>query len=377
MKAHKRKTIAAAAVLALTMLTVSASPVLADSITGVENWNKYEPNNELVISGDKLGGTVIAGKMTANKPMVIWTENEVTEEEQGMIWESLKGNPGVGNPKEVVFVSGDGASAYGMTVDAESGSVKFDRTKNWSLLYTGEYRREAAAETEPGSDNNTEPGSDNNTEPGTEKEPDMQPEPEKGNEPNAQPEPEKGNEPDMQPGPEKGNEPDAQPEEGRELEELPEQKTDTLPELNVTGPEQEADTPPEPEALIDNFVPVEPLTPVQPEKETGDSSGNPSGNTTGNAFGNASGNTGHSYERIDVNDGPGIVRMSDASAVRVLDAQPETGPVSGSRDRQLDDTPRTGIPAEFTILLVISVVSVIALAVTLLAERRLRCKRKE
>ena len=116
-------------------------PETVKSNTESRNWSKYEPCNELEISGDKLSGSIIAGKMTKHQPMVIWSKEPLSEAEQKAVWESLKGNPGVGNPSGVVYISGDEASSYGMTVNTTTGKVTFDNKSNWSLLYAGEYVR--------------------------------------------------------------------------------------------------------------------------------------------------------------------------------------------------------------------------------------------
>ena len=113
------------------------------------NWSKYEPCNELEISGDKLSGSIIAGKMTKHQPMVIWSKEPLSEAEQKAVWESLKGNPGVGNPSGVVYISGDEASLYGMTVNTATGKITFDNKSNWSLLYAGEYVKDNPQDIKP------------------------------------------------------------------------------------------------------------------------------------------------------------------------------------------------------------------------------------
>ena len=127
-------------------------PETVKSNTESRNWSKYEPCNELEISGDKLSGSIIAGKMTKHRPMVIWSKEPLSEAEQKAVWESLKGNPGVGNPSGVVYISGDEASSYGMTVNTTTGKITFDNKSNWSLLYAGEYVRDNPQDSKPETD---------------------------------------------------------------------------------------------------------------------------------------------------------------------------------------------------------------------------------
>lgn len=127
-------------------------PETVKSNTESRNWSKYEPCNELEISGDKLSGSIIAGKMTKHQPMVIWSKEPLSEAEQKAVWESLKGNPGVGNPSGVVYISGDEASSYGMTVNTTTGKITFDNKSNWSLLYAGEYVRDNPQDSKPETD---------------------------------------------------------------------------------------------------------------------------------------------------------------------------------------------------------------------------------
>ena len=127
-------------------------PETVKSNTESRNWSKYEPCNELEISGDKLSGSIIAGKMTKHQPMVIWSKEPLSEAEQKAVWESLKGNPGVGNPSGVVYISGDEASSYGMTVNTTTGKITCDNTSNWSLLYAGEYIRDNPQDSKPETD---------------------------------------------------------------------------------------------------------------------------------------------------------------------------------------------------------------------------------
>ena len=293
MKTYKRIiSLAVSALLISAVSIVNVMPVFAEEIeeqavaeTEVLNWNKYEPNNELVISNDKLPGSVIAGKMTANKPMVIWTETPLGEGDRQKVWDSLKGNPGVGNPKEVVYIDGDNSSLYGMTIDRENGIVRFDGKNNWSLIYTGEYKVKR-----PGQ--NVESGPDADSEPNVEKAPDMEAEPTVDSEPDVAPDPVIDSAP--------------------ETDNIPEQ---IVPETNKTG-----------------------------------------GNKTGGH------SSGESRKTGITNGTPGVLH--------VLDNQPDTGLMDIIKGRQLDDTPKTGMPFEFIIFLAVSAISLVSLAATLYIEKK-------
>lgn len=256
-------------------------------IETVNNWNKHEPNNELVISKDKLEGTVIAGKMTANQPMVIWTENPLSVEEQERVFNSLKGNPGVGNPKDVVYINGNEASMYGMTVDSENGIISFDKQSNWSLIFAGEYSvRESENSQESGILSDPEEKTDADTLPELEEHPNTD------------------DNPEIQPGSEDKSEPSLKP------------------ETNNNPPQ-----------------------------------------TSGNGSGTGTGGSGASRSGGSSSGGPGLSHA--------LDDQPETGLLDAAKGRVLDEVPKTGMPIEFSILLIISVISLITLVITLIAERKI------
>lgn len=146
------------------------------------DWNKYAPNNRLTISEDLLSGGIVAGKTTAHHPMVVWTSEELTPLQQKLVFESLKGIPGSGNPSSAVFVTGDASTEYGMSVLASEGVVKFERPSDWALLYAGMYQKGSCdftralivkkliEQTDPDPDNpGTDPDPDN---PGTDPDPD-------------------------------------------------------------------------------------------------------------------------------------------------------------------------------------------------------------
>lgn len=105
----------------------------------VGEWTKYEPCNELNIPTATLSSSVIAGKMTAHQPAVIWTADKLSSEEQSLVWNALRGRPGVGNPSDIVYISGDGASEFGMTVSVMDGMVYFEKPSNWALIFGAEF----------------------------------------------------------------------------------------------------------------------------------------------------------------------------------------------------------------------------------------------
>ena len=78
------------------ILATSAQPAFAESTVDIQ-WEKYEPCSELTINNEVTHTNIIAGKTTANNPVVIWCSEMPDTETQGKIVDSLKGNPGVGN----------------------------------------------------------------------------------------------------------------------------------------------------------------------------------------------------------------------------------------------------------------------------------------
>ena len=375
MKAHRRIKRAVMALLASVLLAGSTLPALAvedaGQIIGVESWTKYAPNNELEIPAEKLSGFVIAGKMTSNRPMVIWTEKELEDDEKEAVFASLKGNPGVGNPKDAVYISGNGATANGMTVDSENGVVYFEKTSNWSLIYGGTCKVEEPEVTEPDTEPEqehesvTEPETETGTE--VETEPETESEPENESEPEGETEPESGSEPEGETEPET--------EERTELDGENEPEHDTLPEETVTGNEPEEDIPPEvdtvPEADPQPKEETAPITDAVPEEKTGSTLG--STGSVSHSFDGVVGKSGYAAGSVNssaVNAGPG-------AGVHVPENEPDAGLADNVQVRQLDDTPKTGMPAEFTVLLAISLIAMLSLAVVLIVEKRLRAEENE
>ena len=411
MKVHKKvRMIAMAAMLAAAVLTVNAVPAMADEVidhtvetstvtevnqiteakpaaeakpdteakpvTEVTKWNKHEPNNELVISREDAGGSVIAGKMTGNKPVVIWTNNQLSEDEQRSVWESLKGNPGVGNPKDVVYISGNDASQYGMTVNTENGTVSFDHKSNWSLLYSGEYRTSSSnTNIEPG-DNGTEiipqPGEvqeeDNTQQSGEVQEEDNTQQPGEVQEEDNTQQPGEVQEEDntQQPGEVQEEDNTQQPGEVQE-EDNTQQPEDSSDENNDSQPEDKKKD----EEGIRNEEDQPQAGQEAGEKQDGNgevtsSGGNGSGG--GSVVSGGSNSGGSAISGGSSSGGPGVAH--------VLDDQPETGFLDAVQGRQLDDVPKTGMPAEFSILLVISAISLISLVITLIADRKISNRKK-
>ena len=110
-------------------------------ITLSESWEKYAPCAALDIPA--LSRELIAGKTTAHPTLVIWTAEELDAEAKEAVDAAVRKQPGVGNPKKTVFIYGDKASALGMTVDMEKGSVLFDAPSSWSLLFGNVYTKKA------------------------------------------------------------------------------------------------------------------------------------------------------------------------------------------------------------------------------------------
>lgn len=103
------------------------------------SWEKYEPCNELEIDALKLNNGIVVGKTTKNGPIVIWTDNQLDEDAQNIIVESLYGVPGVGNIKNVEFIYGDGSYSNGMRVSMSESKVILDSPSSWALLFYNNY----------------------------------------------------------------------------------------------------------------------------------------------------------------------------------------------------------------------------------------------
>ena len=113
----------------------------AESSTDVSlagDWVKYEPCSELVIGIDDIGKSVIVTKGTGRNPDVVWSMDALGEAGQKAVKDSLKGVPGSGNPKNYEFISGDGASAYGMTVSSTDGKIFFEAEHFSDYAITGD-----------------------------------------------------------------------------------------------------------------------------------------------------------------------------------------------------------------------------------------------
>ena len=125
----------------LVSVIAAISLILSSAVTAfaADEWTKYAPCSELSIPQDVLGSEIICAKTTKHGPAVIWSPEELSEEAQTDVWDSLKGLPGVGNPKGVLYISGETSCEYGMTVIPSEGRVVFDYPSNWALIYAGSF----------------------------------------------------------------------------------------------------------------------------------------------------------------------------------------------------------------------------------------------
>lgn len=102
-------------------------------------WEKYTPCNELDISFEQLDNGIIVGKTTKSGLLVIWTSDQLDEDIQNIIIESLDGTNGIGKIKNVEFISGDEAYSNGLRVSLSEGKVILDSPSSWALLYLNSY----------------------------------------------------------------------------------------------------------------------------------------------------------------------------------------------------------------------------------------------
>ena len=327
------------------------NPGIVKSNAETRNWNKYEPCNELEISEDKLSGSIIAGKMTKHQPVVIWSKEPLSEDEQKAVWESLKGNPGVGNPSGVVYISGDGANSYGMTVNTTTGKITFDNKSNWSLLYAGEYVRDNPQDSTPDT---------GNTETVPEEKPELLPENDPENIPDYIP--------PQDPEPEKGP--------GVDVTEEPENKQETEEHIETPGDSSSESTAGDGSSVNDTVPSGSDSTSVNDTAASGSDSS--SANNTvlsGSSYdhSNTVSDSGSSSGSVYVSSGGRSLSGSSVGgpgAVHELDDVPETGPIDGLKGRVLDNVPKTGMPEDFAILMAVSVVALVLLTVVLVTERK-------
>ena len=159
MKRTKKKNVMVRAMLAAFVLifslafagTAMASEYVSGTASDVQDpnadrlftvsgsWTKYEPCAELNIPMERLQSSIIAAKKTGHDPMVIWTSEKLNAEEEAVVLNSLKGNPGAGNPKSVIFVNGNEYDGYRMHVSLENECVSFERPSSWALIWGGTY----------------------------------------------------------------------------------------------------------------------------------------------------------------------------------------------------------------------------------------------
>ena len=326
-------------------------PETVKSNTESRNWSKYEPCNELEISGDKLSGSIIAGKMTKHQPMVIWSKEPLSEAEQKAVWESLKGNPGVGNPSGVVYISGDEASSYGMTVNTTTGKVTFDNKSNWSLLYAGEYVRDNPQDSTPDT---------GNTETVPEEKPELLPENDPENIPDYIP--------PQDPEPEKGP--------GVDVTEEPENKQETEEHIETPGDSSSESTAGNGSSVNDTVPSGSDSTSVNDTAASGSDSSSVNNTVlSGSSYdhSNTVSDSGSSSGSVYVSSGGRSLSGSSIGgpgAVHELDDVPETGPIDGLKGRVLDNVPKTGMPEDFAILMAVSVVALVLLTVVLVTEKK-------
>ena len=115
--------------------------------TTAGGWSKVTPCSVLEYQNTASGKSIVAAKMTRDGTVVIWSYDPLAEFERELIIASLEaGANGLGNPKQYVFISGEGASSeYGITVN--SHQLLFGATSMWSMFFTGIYSRGSSSAT--------------------------------------------------------------------------------------------------------------------------------------------------------------------------------------------------------------------------------------
>ena len=222
MKRYKKMVAALMVGAAVVLTAVSATPAFAlaaEAEPAAGSWSRYTPCNRLEIGRDVLEGSLVVGKMTHGRPMVVWSEEPLSDSEKEAVMASVKTVPGAGNPKNFVFTSGAESSAYGLSVDSENGLIVMDHSSDWSLLLAGK-----AESSETGN------------------EPENEPEREPENEPESEPENDPENEPEVDPGilDGEGHEDDVPP----EIPDAEDPGTDEeVPPETPEDPEDDPDTP--------------------------------------------------------------------------------------------------------------------------------------
>ena len=317
-------------------------------------WEKYEPCAELEIPVSRLRYEIIGGKMTGGAPFLIWSPKPLTPTEKTLIWASVKGLPGVGNPKEVVFVSGAGDTGYGLTVDAENGKLWMESPGKWALLFGGTYIEHGEGKLSASLTNELLPldpgpgggqGYDTPQNPPEEPGPgvDVIPEPPEGPGPGVDVIPESPEEP----GPGVDVIPESPEEPGPGVDVIPESPEDPGPGVDVIP-----EPPEEPGPGVD--MPLEP--PEEPGRDFDVLPESPEEPGPG----------------IDLTPEPAPVIVPTVSPAPVPAVTPAPTPVreqntDSGTEHALDPQPATGLPADMVLWSILSAVSAVGLTAVLAA----------
>lgn len=100
-------------------------------------WVKLPSCSSVTLENSAGEAAIVAGKMTSKQTVTIWTEKELDEEAQSAVEALVRQQSGIGNPKNVIFISGNGSENLGMTVDHDE--IVFTRPSDWSMIYIGRY----------------------------------------------------------------------------------------------------------------------------------------------------------------------------------------------------------------------------------------------
>lgn len=113
----------------------------------IGSFEKYTPCNELDIPMSNLSQELIVGKLTGKhtkkSTVVVWTNDELSEQDKDSATKSISTIPGIGNPKIYEFYNGSYVSLpnYGLTIDAADAKIIMDDPSCWALFAGATFKK--------------------------------------------------------------------------------------------------------------------------------------------------------------------------------------------------------------------------------------------
>jgi len=123
------------------------NPEVTFSLPGTEgDWYKQSPCSNLDWVNSATGKTILVAKMKGNNPVLVWTPDPLSPFERDLVEASVRTiNEVSSGSLTIEYLSGQGASSYGLTVDSDS--INFSKPSDWAQFFTGTYHRGASNST--------------------------------------------------------------------------------------------------------------------------------------------------------------------------------------------------------------------------------------